>query len=239
MKFFILLHQHLNLMKRLLVLVTVVLVLAGCQKEISSETPSSGGNPPGGGGGTSPDTYQPVTKGSFWKYKDSALTGLTTLMTATGNQKTIGGKTYQVITSETTGQPATEGYFYVAKPLYGIRQDVNNGVATTIEFVHLNDTASVGYAWTDNMPPVNGLVARFQGAIMEKNISKTVAGKNFTNVIHTQLNLEYELPILGWTQFAVYHYYIAKGVGIIRIETNVTFGASVRTVADLIDYSIK
>lgn len=225
-------------MKRLFILVTVVLALASCQKELSVDTPGSG-NPPTGGGGTAADTYQPITKGSFWKYKDSALTGQTTLMTATGNTKTIGGKNYHVITSETTGQPATEGYFYVAKPLYGIRSDVNNGIATTIEFIHLNDTASVGYTWTDNMPPVNGLAARFIGTVAERNISKTVAGKNYTNVIHTQLNLEYELPILGWTNFAVYDYYTAKGVGIIRIETTLTFGASLRTVSDLIDYSIK
>ncbi len=225
-------------MKRLLLLFAVVFSLAACQKEVSFDAPSGGGT--GGGGGTTADTYQPVTKGSFWKYKDSALTGATTLMTITGQQKTIGSRTYQVVTSETTGQPPAEAYFYVAKPVFGLRQDVNNGIATTIEFIYLNDTASVGYTWTDNMPPVNGLAARFIGTIMERNISKTVAGKNFTNVIHTQLNLEYDLPILGWTNFAVYDYYIAKGVGIIRIETTSTFGGfGIKTVADLIDYSIK
>ena len=224
-------------MKRLIILVTVVLALVSCQKEMSVEPPG-GGNPTGGGGGTIPDTYQPVTKGSFWKYKDSALTGLTTLMTATGNQKTISGKTYHVFTTETTGQPAGEQYFYVAKPVYGMRIDLNNGTVSTIEFIHLNDTASIGFTWTDNMAPVNGLAARFIGTIMERNISKTVAGKNFTNVMHTQLNLEYEIPFMGWTNFAVYDYYIAKGVGIIRIETFSAI-AGVTTVSDLIDYSIK
>ena len=226
-------------MKRLAILVTVVLALVSCQKEMSIEP--GNGNPPtggGGGGGTTPDTYQPVTKGSFWKYKDSALTGLTTILTATGTQKTISSKAYHVFSVETTGQPAAEQYFYVAKPLYGMRIDLNNGAVATIEFIHLNDTASIGHTWTDNMLPVNGLAARFIGTVMEKNISKTVAGKNFTNVIHTQLNLEYELPFFGWTNYAVYDYYIAKGVGIIRIET-VSGIAGLRTVSDLIDYSIK
>jgi hypothetical protein len=229
-----------TVMKRIFILVTVVLALASCTKEKSIDT-LGGGNPPtggGGGGGTTPDTYQPVTKGSFWKYKDSAFTGQITVMTATGNQKTIGGKTYHVVTSETTGQPASEAYFYVAKPLFGMRADVNNGVATTIEFIYLNDTASIGYTWTDNMPPVNGLPARFIGTMVEKNISRTVAGKNFTNVMHTQLHLEYDIPGLGWTNFAVYDYYVAKGVGIIRVET-VSGIAGLRTVSDLIDYSIK
>lgn len=225
-------------MKRLLILVTVVLALASCQKEKSIEIPSGGGTPGGGGGSTTSDTYQPVTKGSFWKYKDSALTGLVTVLTATGNQKTIGGKTYHVFAGETTGQPVFEQYFYVNKPQYGMRIELNTGGATTLEFLHLDDTASIGYTWTDNMLPVNGLAARFVGSIMERNISKTVAGKNFTNVIHTQLNLEYEIPVLGWTNFAVYDYYIAKGVGIIRIETFSGI-AGVRTVSDLIDYSIK
>ncbi|HEY0680075.1 MAG TPA: hypothetical protein VGD17_17445 [Chitinophagaceae bacterium] len=225
-------------MNRLLLMLAVVTVMVSCQKEISFDNPSGGG---GTGGGATPDTYQPVSKDSYWKYKDSAFTGLITTLTATGQQKTIGSKNYQVIKSETTGQPAAEAYFYVAKPLYGLRQDVNNGVATTIEFVYLNDTASIGYTWTDNMPPVNGLNARFNGEIIERNISKTVAGKNYTNVIHTRLKLEYEFPILGWTQFATYEYYISKGVGIIRIESDLSaFGqTTVRTVADLIDYSIK
>jgi len=228
-------------MKRVLFLVAVIAALTSCQKEMSFD--SSTGSPSGGGGtgggGSTTDTYQPVTKGSFWKYKDSAFTGQITLMTSTGTQKTIGGKSYYVITSETTGQPAFEGYFYVNKPVYGTRQDLNNGVVTTIEFVHLVDTASVGATWTTNMPPVNGLNAQCIGTMMEKNISKTVAGKNFTNVIHTQLDLQYEVPILGWTSFAIYDYYIAKNIGIIRIETSQTFGGSLRTVADLIDYSIK
>ncbi|MGB8191569.1 MAG: hypothetical protein WCF67_06605 [Chitinophagaceae bacterium] len=234
-------------MKRSLYLLAVLFVLASCQKEVGFDTPPGSGGSGGGGGtgtgggGTLPDTYQPVTKDSYWKYKDSAFTGLITLMTATGQQKTINSKIYQVIKSETTGQPVAEGYFYTAKPIYGLRQDVNNGIATTIEFTYLNDTASVGYKWTENMAPVNGNPARFHGTIMERNISKTVAGKNFTNVIHTQLLLEYELPFFGWTEFAVYNYYVAKGIGIIRIETEFTaFGQTgFRTVSDLIDYSIK
>jgi hypothetical protein len=225
-------------MKRLLILVTVVLALASCQKELSIDTPGGGNPPTGGGGGAAPDTYQPVTKGSFWKYKDSALTGQTTLLTATGNVKTFGGKTYQIMNTETSGQPATETYYYVSKPLYGMRIDLNGGITGTIDFIYLNDTARVGYTWTDNMGPVNGLGARSIGTMIEKNISKTVAGKTYTNVIHTQLNLEYEIPILGWTSFAVYDYYVAKGVGIIRIETVSTI-AGVRTVSDLIEYSIK
>lgn len=226
-------------MKRIfLLLVVAAAALTSCQKEMSIDS-STGGGPSGGGGGggsTSSDLYQPMTKGSFWKYKDSALTGLVTTMTATGTQKTLNGKTYDVVSTETPGQPSAEEYFYVAKPLYGLRFDVQGN---TIDFIYLVDTASIGTTWTANMLPVNGLNARFNGVMMEKNISKTVAGKNFTNVIHTQLDLQYEIPVLGWTSFAVYDYYIAKGVGIIRIETTQTFGGSVKAVSDLIDYSIK
>jgi hypothetical protein len=220
-------------MKRLLLLAAVAAAMVSCQKEVSFDSSTGGGS----GGGS--DTYQPVTKGSFWKYKDSALTGYTTLMTSTGQQKTIGTKTYYVFTSETTGQAAQEGYFYAAKPVYGLRTDIPGGLGT-LDYVHLNDTASVGYTWTDNMGQINGLASRFTGTIMERNITKQVAGKDFTNVIHTRLILEYELPFFGWTEVGVYQYYIAKNVGIIRIESDLGFsGATTRTVLDLIDYSIK
>ena len=226
-------------MTRIFVLLALVFAISSCQKEVDFDTPGGGGGT--GGGGSTSDTYQPVTKDSYWKYKDSAFTGQITLMTATGQTQTISGKLYHVIKSETTGQPATTGYFYASKPWYGSRMDVNNGIATTIEFVHLNDTASIGFKWNNTMPPVNGLNARVNGEIIERNISKTVAGKNYTSVIHTQINLEYELPIFGWTEFAIYDYYIAKGIGIIRIESDLTFmgQTAVRTVSDLIEHSIK
>ena len=225
-------------MKRVFLLLAVVFVIASCQKEVSFDDPSNGG---GGGGGTTPDTYQPVTKDSYWKYKDSAFTGQVTLMTATGQTQTISGKLYHVIKSETTGQPPATGYFYASKPWYGLRMDANNGIATTIEFVHLNDTASVGFTWGNTMPPVNGLNAKVNSTLTERNITKTVAGKSYSNVIHTTLILEYELPIFGWTPFATYEYYTAKGIGIIRIESDLSFmgQTAVRTVSDLIEYSIK
>jgi hypothetical protein len=226
-------------MKRFFFLLAMVFAIASCQKEVGFDDPTAGGG--GGGGGTTPDTYQPVTKDSYWKYKDSAFTGLITVMTATGQTQTIGGKLYHIIKSETTGQAPTTGYFYASKPWYGTRMDVNNGIATTIEFVHLNDTASVGFTWNNTMPPVNGLNARVNAELMERNITKTVAGKSYSNVIHTQMILEYELPIFGWTPFATYDYYVAKGIGIIRIESDLTFmgQTAVRTVSDLIEYSIK
>lgn len=229
-------------MKRAFLLLSVLFVLASCQKEVSFDTADGGtGGGTGGGGGSTADTYQPVTKDSYWKYVDSGIVSQTVLMTATGQQKTLGTKTYQVMKAEITGQPTAEGYYYVNKPLYGLRQDVNNGIATTIELTYLNDTASVGYTWSDNMPPVNGLAARFNGAIVGRNLSMTVAGKNYTNVIHSQMDLEYEVPILGWTNFATYHYYVAKGVGIIRVESDLSIfgGAGMVSVRNLVEYSIK
>lgn len=232
-------------MKRFLLGLVVVFALASCQKEVGFDTPTGGGGTggggTGGGGSTASDSYQPMTKDSWWKYKDTGVVNQTMTITATGQKKTIGSKVYDVANFTGTVQGTAEGYFYVAKPVYGVRQDVNNGTISTIELIYLNDTASVGYKWTDNMPPVNGFPARFNGEIKERNITKTVNGKTYTNVIHTQTRLEYEFPVLGWTEFAVYDYYVAKGIGMIKIETEIiAFGVSGgKGVRDLIDYSIK
>ena len=230
-------------MKRLFLLVTVLALLASCQKEVGFESSTgggggTGGGGTGGGGGTTTDTYQPVTRGSFWKYKDSALGGYITTMTCTGQQKTIDNRVFDVFNSETTGQPSFEGYFYVKKPEYGMRAPV--GGVGTLDYIYLNETAAVGHTWTNSMGTIGQFPARFTGTIIEKNISKTVAGKSFTNVMHTNLVLEYEVPFYGWTEVGNYEYFIAKNIGIIRIESDLGFpGATTRTVLDLIDYSIK
>ncbi|HYE54857.1 MAG TPA: hypothetical protein VD996_08445 [Chitinophagaceae bacterium] len=219
-------------MKRVALLLTLAIAFASCQKDLDFETSTGGNN-------TGEDTYQPITKGSYWKYKDSAFTGQTTLMTVTGQTKTINGKSYHVISSEATGQPAVEGYFYVNKPVYGVRGEVPGGQGV-LDYTHLNDTASVGYTWTDDMGIIAQFPARFTGEIIERGISKVVEGKTYNDVIHTRLELEYELPIFGWTSFGSYEYYIAKNIGIIRIESNVGFaGVGVTTVMNLIEYSIK
>jgi hypothetical protein len=60
-------------------------------------------------------------------------------------------------------------------------------------------------------------------------------------VIHSQIELQYDFPIVGIVNAATYDYYIAKGIGMIRIVTvgDPNFLPGVSTNADLVEYSIK
>ncbi|WP_315816095.1 hypothetical protein [Paraflavitalea speifideaquila] len=69
----------------------------------------------------------------------------------------------------------------------------------------------------------------------------TVEGKSYKDVTHTQIELQYDIPGLGVLTFATYDYYIAKNIGIIKIDTegDLTWGGGIKTESNLIDYSIK
>ena len=61
--------------------------------------------------------------------------------------------------------------------------------------------------------------------------------KTFNNVIHTQINIEYDfLDGSGFQSYGTYDYYIAKGVGLIETDSEVI---GVITTSKIFDYAIK
>lgn len=206
-------------------LYAVIVLFTSCQKEITGDIIPKG-----------TDTYQPVTLNSYWKYKDSA-TGVISTTTSLNTTKVIDNKTYYVFKSESAGQPAQESYIRISNNLYAVFGSLNN--FGTIELIYLYDNKPPGFTWSYIAGIVNGFPAKINGKIIATDISKTVNGKNYTNVIHTQFNLEYDLGA-GYQRFAVYDYYVAKNIGIIRAETDINASGSVyKTVSELLDYSIK
>ena len=70
---------------------------------------------------------------------------------------------------------------------------------------------------------------------------RSTAYENICNVIHTQVELQYDMPDFGLLTFATYDYYIARNIGIVRVETTgdpILTGGQ-HTLTDLIEYSIK
>ena len=117
----------------------------------------------------------------------------------------------------------------------------NTGAAFDFTMLFLNDKEAVGYTWDFNGGQGGGFTAKIPGKIIGRGLSMTVAGKNYTNVIHTQLTLAYEVPVIGSTDFMIYDYYVAKGVGIIKVDSETPPGipVAVTSVVELQDYSIK
>lgn len=211
------------------------LAFFSCQKEVSVDT-ITGNNGNNGSSGIS--TYQPLSAGSFWTYKDSA-SGSTHTLTIINKQKTINNRLYTAVLSTAsadTAYMAVDGadYFTLAQG-----NSPNTGASFDFIFHYLNDTAAVGSSWEETAGQGNGFTAYIKTTIKEKDITHTVAGKTFDNVIHTRLDLKYD--IYGSIEdFGGYDYYIAKDVGVIEIISEFgTFGLSFRAKDELVDYAIK
>jgi hypothetical protein len=215
-------------MKNYLFVIAIGAVLmAGCK---SKNDPKPG----------SSDSYLPVTSGSTWTYNDVAVGGNagTLTITMTGATSVINTKTYYVISSNSSSRGTTPGYYYAANHVYAIRS-TNAAAGVTIELQLGDDSKAVGYSWTTS-PTDNGTVsgfpARTVNTVKEVNVSKVVNGKTYNNVIHTQIDLQYNLGS-GFQSTALYDVYLAKGVGMIETDSSVN-GVSTETET-LTNYTIK
>jgi hypothetical protein len=209
-------------------------ILVSCQQEVDPDLITTPNNP---NNGNTADSYQPLTAGSFWKYKDSASGGLSTL-TATSVSKIINGRTF---TGVLAANAASTDSVWMASPkpdyFYQVKGfSPNTGAPYNLLFHYLNDTAAVGYEWEYPAGQGNGFAATIHTTIEEKGLTVTIAGKTYTNVIHTSMELSYDITGM----VGVYDFYVAKGVGIIRIRFEMdTFGFTTTTCSDLIDYHIQ
>jgi hypothetical protein len=237
-------------MKKILILLPfAAIILFSCQKEIdpgilgttAGGTPGGGGSGgTGGGTGSTSTSYHPTTVGSYWKYKDSAdgtiMTNTMIAQTLTNNGITFRGmrSTSPTVTDTVNvASPQPQYYYYEA----GLSP--NSGASFDLLFNYLNDTASVGYTWQYTAGQGNGFTASLKGTIVERNISVTVQGKTYTNVIHSHLDMSYN--IFGVSMdVGYYDYFVAKGVGIVRMRSGVdAFGTVSSICSDLTEYHIQ
>ena len=203
------------------------MLIAGCSKK-NNPGPSASSN-----------SYLPVSSGSTWTYNDVVGGNASQLtITMTGATSTIAGKTYYAGTSASSTRGTSTGYFYAANHSYSFRA-TSATAGITIELQMGNDEQNVGYTWTttptDN-GTINGVSAKTVNTIKEKNITKVVNGKTFNNVIHTQVDLQYDLGT-GFQSVAVYDIYLAKGVGMIENDTSIS--GSPYEVETITGYTIK
>lgn len=213
------------------------LFIISCQKEASEEVIQPG---TGGGGANSGGNYFPLTEGSWWKYKDSITGKISTqkMLKITKTINNIKYTGYQAVLgtiTDTAWAAAPQPNYYISAE--GVSP--NTGATYDLTFHYLNDTASVGYNWTYTAGHGNGFTAYIKTTILERNISTTVSGKTYSNVIHTSLDFSYELfgtPM----EVGTYHYYTAKGIGIIKVVSEFHGGGiSFRSSNDLMEYHIQ
>jgi hypothetical protein len=214
-----------------------VLVIAGCKLD-----PPDFSNTGNSTNGTSTnrtsksDNYQPVTKGSYWKF-NSTIAGKTETQThtMTGATATFNNKTYYTINAVSSNSGTSTSYYYHGNDNYTNRS-TSGGV--TVEYLYLKDNYTVGKTWTAPMTDngnINSIPAQVIGKIVEMGVTKVISGKTFTDVVHTQVLIQYDLGS-GFETVQTQDYYIANGVGIIEADSNASGITSSSVVSD---YSIK
>jgi len=217
-------------MKRNLLVILAVLTLfyVSCKKDSANTTPSSA------------DSYFPVTSGSTWRYYDFVQGSSTDTITLkmTGGTSIFNNKTYYNTATKSTNSGAGTEYFYSANHSYAIRA-LNAYAGTIIELKLYNDTATVGNNLIST-PTDNGLVdvipARTINTVVAKNLTRTINGKTFTDVIHTKVDFQYDYSGNYQTGFS-YDFYLAKGIGMIESQLTILGGTYEEEV--ILDYSIK
>jgi len=202
------------MIKPFLILTIVVLFFAACKKssvqpkQIISSTANS---------------YFPITAGSSWTYKTNyagptAPDTLAHTITMSADTSMINGKIYHNILTDDS-PPAIYGYLYEDNHTYALRQVKKTG-DLALEYQFLIDTASAGYTWTTNTNETGNFAggpSRVINSIVETNISKTVRGTTFKNVIHTHTQLQFaSTPSTPFYDAEYHDFYFAKGVGMIE-----------------------
>jgi hypothetical protein len=222
--------------KYLLLLLPFIAILNSCQK-------INGVQIAGVATGASA-TYQPLTAGSTWTYRTDYGGSFgypladTSVITMSANTYTINGKLYnQAYETHMGFGIADTGYYYTNNHEYSTMTKLQASATSSyaIEMLYLKDNAAVGTTWSSSTSNSSLGIIQLTGKIVEKSISKTVAGKKFANVIHTNIGLTY--GIQGSTYTVTYDMYIAQGVGVIHVDLNQPGYPTVPE--DLIAYTIK
>jgi hypothetical protein len=186
------------------------------------------------------NSYQPTTKDSYWTYQENASGELdTNTTTMTGSSTVINNRTYYQARTAYRSQifPTDSGYFSHDGHIYTALSKIADD---TLDTYYLNDTTAVNGTWiskVNSKGTINGVSTRIAGQIVEKNISRTINGKSFTNVIHTKFYYQQDDGTgAGFTTVITFDYFIAKGIGIIEQDAT---GVGFTTVETILDYSIK
>lgn len=198
---------------------------------------------------TADSSYINTTAGSTWNYQQidsSGATPSTTTysLTSTSQDSTINGRKYHVYNYSNGGnnymvQSGNDYYQYDSIPFSG---------GIRVERLYLKDNLNVGDTWTDNfnftVPSIPlPIVITATNKIVEKGISRSVSGSNYSNVIHVSTSLSAAgIPSSGFN--ATINSYYAPKYGLIESGTMLsvnylTLSESVNIHTNLVGATLK
>jgi hypothetical protein len=192
--------------------------------------------------------YWPTALDNNWVFTQN---GKETNMKIIGIDETNGAKYYKFNqmagTDASLGTQASawikknNGDYYIKMGEINIDYNGYTGKMTGYEFIILKDYLDINQTWsgtytnttTYNIPNFPGIVTNvnYTGKILEKESALTVNGKTFKEVIKFSFTLNASISGQASSK-TITNYWIAKNVGVIKMETN---GA----VSELKSYVIK
>lgn len=141
------------------------------------------------------DSYMNSNAGSSWTYHEVDSSGVIPkssdyIITSTSNDTTINSKKYHVYNYSYGGSQ----YLNVLGNDYYKFDSIPGGGGGNVERLYLKDNVAVGAKWgqdfTFNIPGVPiPIPLTVSNKIVEKDISRTVNGIDYTNVIHVSTTL--------------------------------------------------
>jgi hypothetical protein len=173
------------------------------------------------------DKYMTFTTGSTWNFEKvsnpSSPTPVTTNYSITSGSMdtTINSKQYHVFTNNNGG--SNEYYYNSGNDYYTYRTLPADFGNQYVEIIYLKDNAPVGTVWTQSYP-INysglSITLTLTNKIEERGITKSVNGKDYTDVIRVSTNITASAPI-PFTLTDEINYYYAPKYGSVKEETKI------------------
>ena len=222
-------------------LIALIFFISGCSKQINYSPTNTGSLNEAKTNNVAVNTYLPLTKNTYWKY--SVITEPdkpeASKLKVTDKGKLINGKNYQSVRSKLADNTDTIYYSQNAHDYYIY---TNSGTSdadnVSLEILFLKDNAPVGETWLASAGIANGFRLNCYGKILEKNITLTISGTVYKNVIHSYI--EIRKPFL-FTYFVVNQqdFYTAENIGIIKNISKILLPTSSTTTTVIKDYNIE
>lgn len=221
-------------------LVSSVILLFGCTKEINSGSLNAGNTSNILNTALTTDTYLPLTKGTYWMYTIKTDTKIpeTSKVKVLGIEKTINGKNYQTVKSATDESTDT---LYYAQQQHDYYIYTNTGTSDadkiSMEILFLKDDVPVGKSWVAPAGKANGFNLRCYGKILETDATIIVGGVTYKHVIHSYV--EIRKPLL-FTYVVVNRqdFYTAENIGIVKNVSDILLPDKSTTITHTTGYQI-
>ncbi|MES2543480.1 MAG: hypothetical protein V4548_01240 [Bacteroidota bacterium] len=198
-----------------------------------SETPQSGND------------YWPTAVNNVWHYEDADHNPIETKIVST---QSIDGKTYYKFEPQSANGVSNNNFLRKINGAYYLRTSEATidfggltGTQTGFEFIVLKDNVAVDGTWSgsyDQTTNYTGYPAieqstNYTGTILAKDVTETVNGVTYTNII--KLNIYQETSSSGSLSIANTEYWFAKDVGLIWSKIYTGSGISTST---LVNYTL-